>query len=206
MTKLIRNGTTTTCYFGSTQVSSAKILCKIVEEKGQRAFIGKSCHNRFFSSNSQPTAECLKETEEVIKFIQNLNLDRIRPTVTPSSVPGCDSELLFGLGELAKRNDCLIQTHLSESQDVVKDAKKFFLEFPDEAAVLENHRLLTSNAIMAHCVHVDAHGRRLMLENRAGIAHCPLSNYRIPSNNRLQSKIFYMQVTGCIIRFKSVFS
>lgn len=114
---------------------------------------------------------------EVLQYIKSLNVDRIQPAVTPGFVPGCDSELMFDLGALAETYNCFIQTHASECKEEVNEVKKLHPEHPNEASVLETHRLLVPNSILAHCVHINEDERKLILKNQAGIAHCPLSNY-----------------------------
>lgn len=39
--RTLNTGTTTSCYFSSLHLSSAKVLAKVCYEFGQRAFIGK---------------------------------------------------------------------------------------------------------------------------------------------------------------------
>ena len=43
----------------------------------------------------------------------------LQPVVTPRFVPSCSRDLMTGLGELARRLDLPVQTHISESRGEV---------------------------------------------------------------------------------------
>jgi cytosine/adenosine deaminase-related metal-dependent hydrolase len=49
------------------------------------------------------------------------------PVITPRFVPNCDQELLEGLGDLVKKYDVRVQTHLSECwPEVIKNLLSIF--------------------------------------------------------------------------------
>lgn len=80
----------------------------------------------------ESTESALKDTEDFIAYTQRRARETafphlVQPVVTPRFVPTCSHELLSGLGKLAEKYDCMIQSHLSESID---EAWKKYLENP----------------------------------------------------------------------------
>lgn len=73
---MLRNGTTTASYFASAHLLATKILATTVADKGQRAFVGKvnmmvNCPENYRESSVE---ESLRETEELILYIRNLQV------------------------------------------------------------------------------------------------------------------------------------
>ncbi len=68
---------------------------------------------------SETTSDSLADTEAFIKWVQQLQDDKIHAVVTPRFVPTCTPELLRGLGQLAAHFNTPIQSHISESFDEV---------------------------------------------------------------------------------------
>ena len=97
-----------------------------------------------------------KATEDFIQYTQSqaARSDRwpylAQPVVTPRFLPTCSVELLRGLGQLAERYQCMIQSHMSESIDEVEFAQSLFGQM--DAEVFSTFGLLTGTSVMAHCV------------------------------------------------------
>ena len=142
-------GTTTAVYFATLHEQPCKTLVDIVQDKGQRALIGKVCMDRHSPANYiQSTAENLRQAENVIQYIHQTKGQRPRrrkrpadddddstsstspvlplilPLVTPRFIPTCSPALLTGLGQLAAKYDCHITSHISESVDEVAFSKQ----------------------------------------------------------------------------------
>jgi len=64
----------------------------------------------------------------------------VEPVITPRFLPSCSDTLLTGLGALAAKYDCHIQSHCSESHWVVDYGKERFGD--TDAAVFERFGLL----------------------------------------------------------------
>lgn len=73
----------------------------------------------------ETTEDAKRDAEEFIKFVsEELDDPLITPVVTPRFVPACTAELMQHLGEVSKKYDVPVQSHLSESLaeiDWVKD-------------------------------------------------------------------------------------
>lgn len=71
------------------------------------------------------------------------------PTITPRFALSCSKDLLKQLGDIAKRNDAHIQSHISENLQeiqVVNDIfKSSYAEAYDEAGLLTNKVVIRYN-------------------------------------------------------------
>ncbi|KAH8106805.1 Metallo-dependent hydrolase [Cristinia sonorae] len=198
--RIIDNGTTTCCYYGTLHLEGTKVLADIVHQYGQRGFVGKCNMDR----NSpeyyvEPSAkESLLRTEELITYIRSLPSGShattpnalVQPVLTPRFAISCTSDLLTSLGELAASDPSLtIQTHISENASEIAFTKSLFppTSLPGQtsettyAGVYDAFGLLRSNTILAHAVHLEDSEVELIKERNAGISHCPTSNFNLRS-------------------------
>ena len=128
----------------------------------------------------------LRDTEAFIQYIMK-DLENgilyekglLFPVITPRFLPSCSENLLKGLGELASKYNLPIQSHISESKDVMKICSLLRDAYQGSTRDLEVfHRcsLLTKKTVLAHGVHLNSNERAILSENGSSIAHCPLSN------------------------------
>ena len=128
-------------------------------------------------------AQALKDTEATVAHMLKIDpgRDTISPIVTPRFAPSCSSQLLQGLGDLAKMQDLPIQTHISENPSECALVASLFPAHPHYAGVYEAHGLLTPRTVLAHAVHLSASERKLVKKRGCGISHCPVSNTSLSS-------------------------
>lgn len=179
--RTLSNGTTTASYFATNHKESSLILAREVAKKGQRAFVGK------VSSDCCSPDDYVEETgaslQNNIAFIENvlaLNNNLIQPIVTPRFAVSCGIELMTGLGELAKRYDLHIQTHVSESLNEVEFVNEKY-QSKNYTSVYESASLLTNKCVLAHGVHLEDAELELLKKYGTSIAHCPTSNTNLRS-------------------------
>ena len=131
--------------------------------------------------------EAIRETNLLIDYIRDP--DRcsdgheplIQPVLTPRFALNCSDELLDSLGCLAKSDLTLrIQTHISENKDEVADTLDRF-QAESYAEVYEKFCLLRENTILAHAVLLSDFEVALIKDKKAGISHCPTSNFNLTS-------------------------
>ena len=68
--------------------------------------------------------QAVEDTMETVRFCRGLELGKadqgkdglVSAIVTPRFAPSCSEELLMRLGELARREDLPVQTHVSENE------------------------------------------------------------------------------------------
>ncbi|TPX46101.1 guanine deaminase, partial [Synchytrium endobioticum] len=173
---LIRNGTTTAVYFATIHLETSKILADLCALYGQRAFVGKVAMDQNGQNDYVETTEgSLRDTEAFIQYVLNNNNNLVRPIITPRFIPSCSSELLTGLGKLAKKYDIAIQSHISESDDEVSHT--FQTQRQSDAQIFNSHNLLTNKCIMAHGVKLTSEDVDLLVSKNTSVSHCPLSNH-----------------------------
>ncbi|KAI5851880.1 hypothetical protein BZA05DRAFT_398133 [Tricharina praecox] len=177
--RLLRNGTTTALYFASNHLAASLILAETCAKYGQRALVGKTCSDQLLPEDYvETTAGSLADTEVFVKSVYERHGRNglVMPVVTPRFVPTCSLELLQGLGEIAEKYSCHIQTHAAESVDQVALVRSQHPELARDIAILASCKLLTSKTVLAHCTHLHDSEARTMAQTGAAIASCPYSN------------------------------
>ncbi|EMD38285.1 hypothetical protein CERSUDRAFT_113456 [Gelatoporia subvermispora B] len=207
--RFIDSGTTTCCYYGSLHLDSTKALADIVHASGQRAFVGKCNMNRnspdyYVEPSAQDSMQATRDLISHIRALPPKHPQRsekpnaadalVQPVLTPRFAISCTPELLTSLGELAASDRSLaIQTHISENESEVVFTKSLF---PPEllrcaphpihgsvtyAGVYEAYGLLRENTILAHAVHLEPKEVEIIKRTKAGVSHCPTSNFNLRS-------------------------
>lgn len=169
----ISSGTTTTCYFGSHDMTVCKILFDVLHLEGQRAFVGHvlmdiNCPPEMISSD----VNCYKELEE---YISGKAL--LKCIGTPRFALTSSKEQMKAISSLAP----LIQSHLSENKEEVLQVKMLYPDEKNYLSVSDSCGLLSPGTIMAHCIYLDDDELSLMFEKGVSVAHCPNSNYSLNS-------------------------
>ena len=179
--KLLANGTTSAMYFGTIHNESTLELAKICANLGQRGFVGKvvmddeTMNPDFYRDNS--TKESIENTERFINDVQKLSKNvpqGVYPVITPRFVPSCTDDALLELGKLAKKYNCYVQSHCSESDW----EHNFVLERfgKRDSEVLKHFGLLTDKSIMAHGNFINSEDAEIFKKNKSSVYHCPISN------------------------------
>ena len=178
---LLANGTTSAMYFGTIHNEATLELAKICASYGQRGFVGKVVMNDktmnpdFYRDNS--TKEAIENTEKFIIDVQTLAKDvfqGVYPVITPRFVPSCTDNALLELGKLAKKYNCYIQSHCSESDWEHNFVINRFGKRDSE--VLDQFGLLTDKSIMAHGNFIDSDDADIFKKKKSSVCHCPISN------------------------------
>ena len=178
---LLANGTTSAMYFGTIHNEATLELAKICASYGQRGFVGKvvmddkTMNPDFYRDNS--TKEAIENTEKFIIDVQTLAKDvfqGVYPVITPRFVPSCTDNALLELGKLAKKYNCYIQSHCSESDWEHNFVIDRFGKRDSE--VLDQFGLLTDKSIMAHGKFIDSDDADIFKKKKSSVCHCPISN------------------------------
>ncbi|XP_014246516.1 guanine deaminase isoform X2 [Cimex lectularius] len=178
----LKCGTTTACYFSTIFKNNSKLLAEIVRRKGQRALIGKvNMNQNSVLDYFEETDESLKETEEFVKDVFELNSSLVEPVITPRFAISCDKDLLKKLGSLAEKYDLYVQSHISENLEEIKLTMELFPDCANYADVYDKAGLLTNKTILAHGVHLLDDELLLLSRRGTAIVHCPNSNTYLKS-------------------------
>lgn len=178
---LLANGTTAAMMFGTIHFDANMTLAKEVVSQGLRGFIGQVVMDNpdqtpdYYRNSSAKAA--LQSTENFIQAVlkmQSRTGQTITPVITPRFVPSCTDEALVGLGQLARRYNLPVQSHLSESNWEHGYAIERFGQH--DTTVMDHFGLLTDRAVMAHGTQLTPGDWQVLRERRTAIAHCPISN------------------------------
>lgn len=185
--KTLSLGTTTASYFATIDVEATNILATLALEKGQRAYLGRTCQdNQEYNPDyyrDESTEAAINKTWQSINFIQSLDPsgDLVAPIVTPRFAPSCTNESMTALGEIANKTGVRLQMHIAENVREVALVAEMYPEQHSYAAVYDAHHLLTNRTILAHGVHLTDEEMDLIAERGSGVSHCPSSNSALGS-------------------------
>lgn len=180
--ELVLEGTLNAVMFSSVHKEATQLLFDMVHDAGIRAFIGKVNMDRNTSKRLQEdTEKSLQDTEELLIEFQTL-YPEVKPIITPRFIPTCSDELLRGLGELAKKYQVPVQSHVNENPCEIEWVKELN---PDSTSYAEEYNKYglfgQTKTIMAHCIYNTENEVELLKKNGVFIAHCPDSNMNLSS-------------------------
>ena len=182
----LKNGATSRAVvFATIHTPATILLMELLEDAGLVSFVGKVNMDR----NSPPllieesASKSLKDTEKWIREA-SLKFKKSKPILTPRFTPSCTDELMEGLGQLQRKYNLPVQSHLSENKGEIAWVKELSPESSCYADTYNQYGLFggdTINTIMAHCVWSEGIEESLLKENKVLVAHCPNSNINLAS-------------------------
>ena len=179
---LIQSGTLTAGVFGTIHPNAVR---EMFEECNIRAIIGKV----MMDQNSIP--EFTENTQDSLEEADTLCEEfGARHAITPRFAMTCSGELMRGAAMLATKYDAIIQTHLSENDDVVDETAKLFPEAKNYTDVYFRAGLLGPRTIVAHAIHCSDEEFDVLKKTGTKIAHCPTSNVALKSGRMPVEKVF----------------
>lgn len=183
VSRTLKNGTTTACYFATIHTDSSLILADIANYFGQRAFVGKVCmdKNEIYPEYKEDTSTCLAETKRFVKKLLDKKYPRVNPIITPRFALSCTEKLMSELSNIAADWDIPIQSHISEAKEEVLSVKAMYPHRENYSKVYESNKLLTRKTVMAHGCLLSNEELDIFKVNGAAISHCPNSNISICS-------------------------
>lgn len=176
--KLIKTGVTFFAALHSSQGTIGKSLDSVasaVEKAGMRAFIG------FEATERNTRAEGARGMEENIRFLENIQKKGVRDSFIRGMVGLAASftasdELLRHGKRVANRFDVPILMSAAEGKvDPYHNLKNF------GKRTIERFRdvgILSSNTVLANCIHVNKDELSILERSGAKVAHNPMSNMR----------------------------
>ena len=173
VTELLRQGTFHASLFTTIHYDASDYLFRALADKGMYAYVGKV--NMDMNSPEylcETTEESLKETERFLAEHQGKGT--VQPILTPRFAPTCSEPLMKGLGELAAKYHCGLQTHLVESQAEVKWTLELFPDYGSDAEIYERNGLLEHGpSIFAHYIFPSQADLDIIRKAGSVTVHCP---------------------------------
>ncbi len=183
--RTLQNGTTMASYFTTINSESTKIFADLIKKLGQKALIGNVCMNQnspsyYIQKNDE---ESINETQNLIDYCSKIDpsKDLITPIITPRFAPSCTESLLKKLGNISKKTNLPIQTHVSENRDEIAWVKNLFPNYDSYTDIYYKNNLLNDKTILAHAIYLSEDEKNLIQKQKSSISHCPISNSSITS-------------------------
>lgn len=180
---LHRGATTRASIFATLHTPATHILMDLVEKSGVKAYIGKVNMDRNSPDDlRETTEESAQATERWICDCKDAYRN-VMPILTPRFIPSCTDELMQKLGELQRKYNLPMQSHLSENRSEIAWVSELHPDTKCYGEAYEKYGMFggACPTIMAHCVHPNEAELELMDKNGVFIAHCPQSNMNLSS-------------------------
>ena len=179
---LWRFGTMRVVAFASVHLESTRLLMRLLDEAGMGGRVGKVNMNRNCPEGLQESVDdAVKACDTLVEEFERED-SRVRPIVTPRFIPSCTPELLKACGEMARRYQLPVQSHLSENHDEIAWVKELEPESRHYADAYDRYGLLGQTpTVMAHCVWTDGDELEMLRQRGVMVAHCPTSNFNVAS-------------------------
>jgi len=128
-----------------------------------------------------PDAETFEDALQLCRrFIEHWNgHPLIQPAVAPHAWYTATPELLLACADLARAFDVPLHTHVSETK--LEADNSVNQNHMSVVTWLEQHGILDTKLLAAHCVHIDEEDMFSLRRAGAGVAHCPSSNLKLAS-------------------------
>lgn len=178
---LWRFGTMRSVVFATVHKDATRLLMQLYKEAGMSALVGKVDMNRNCPEALCETVEdAIRDNEALIAEYKDDEL--VRPIITPRFIPSCSPELLQACGELARKYQLPVQSHLSENRNEIAWVQELEPESRNYGDAYNRYGLFGDTpTIMAHCVWTAGEELELMRRNQVMVAHCPTSNLNLAS-------------------------
>lgn len=181
---LQNSATTRAVIFGTIHIPATDLLMELLEATGLKTYVGKvNMDQNSPDYLTEKNAEAALENTAVWLSKIKDKYPNTRPILTPRFAPTCTGSLLEGLGNLQKKYELPVQSHLSENLSEINWVKELFPWSTCYGDVYDHYGLFGKDAktVMAHCVYSSDEEVRLMKKNQVYIAHCPQSNINLSS-------------------------
>lgn len=173
--KMIEKGTTTAVVYTSIHPEACDIAFEVAEQKGIRAFIGKTMMDiNSPDILSDSTEKNIKDSLELAHKWHGKG--KMQYIFTPRFAISCSFDLMKKTAEIASSDGYFIQTHLAENRGEIEIIQKMYPDSSSYTNVYKKAGILTDKSILAHCIYLNEDDTADLCESGAIVAHCPNSN------------------------------
>lgn len=183
---LLSFGTTSICAYATVHHDATRAAIDAIAASGMRAMVGQVLMDRNAPAElCRPAQQLLREAASLTESTRALVAStgaRVEHSINPRFAISCTPELLGGSGDLVRRLDAPMQTHLSESRAECELIARLFSGRP-YAGVYEDAGLLGPRSIFAHGIWLDEAEAATLASTKSLIAHCPTANTFLQSGD-----------------------
>lgn len=179
--QLLSVGTTSFVGYATVHHESARRALDCTARRGLRAIVGQVLIDQEApDSMLRDASECIKETESLLNDWpsqpeQRAAGNRVSTAVTPRFAITCSEGLMKAAGDLAKKHDAYVQTHLAEMLPELEAVANLH-GGPDYTSVYHRAGLLSPRTLLGHCIYLSDDERTLIADTGSVAAHCPTAN------------------------------
>jgi guanine deaminase len=179
---LISQGTTCAAIYSSSHPGATEVLFATLARRGLRADTGLTLMDRHAPDALLRSADdALAASLVLLERWHGHDRGRLRLSIVPRFAISCTPELMRAAAELAQAHELLIQSHISENTDEIRETLALFSEASDYLDVYERCGLIGARTILAHCIHLSEHEWSRCVQHDLAVAHCPDSNFFLGS-------------------------
>lgn len=177
----LRNGITTACVYCSVHPHSADILFEEAEALGLRLAAGKVLMDRNAPNGLRDSAQ--SAYDDSLALIRKWHgRGRLLYAITPRFAPTSSADQLAAAGALWREHpDCLMQTHIAETEAEVAWIRELFPDRGNYLDVYDHHGLCGRGAVFGHGIWLGDDELQRLHAADAAISHCPTSNFFLGS-------------------------
>jgi len=177
----LRNGITTSCVYCSVHPHSADILFEEAEALGLRLAAGKVLMDRNAPHGLRDSAR--SGYDDSLALIRKWHgRGRLLYAITPRFAGTSSAEQLAAAGALWREHpDCLMQTHIAETEAEVAWIRELFPDRGNYLDVYDHHGLCGRGAVFGHGIWLGDDELQRLHAADAAISHCPTSNFFLGS-------------------------
>ncbi|MFQ6060182.1 MAG: amidohydrolase [Thermoplasmata archaeon] len=128
--------------------------------------------------------ELLTKVMKLVRKVQSLNCDRVKPALGPHAVYTVSKQSLERISEISEDEDILIHFHLSETKEEVANCIKEYGKSP--VSFLSEIGFLGPRLIAAHSVWLDEKEIETLARADVKISHNPVSNMKLAVGRAIQ--------------------
>ena len=176
--------------FATIHTKATLILMDLLEKSGLVSMVGKVNMDRNCppSLREKSASSSIAATEEWLAACTGNNAYKnTKPILTPRFIPSCSDKLMKKIGELQKKYNLSVQSHLSENRKEIEWVRDLRPESSGYGAAYKDNDLFGSDencnvpTLMAHCTWSDDDEITLMAQRQVYAVHCPQSNTNLSS-------------------------
>jgi guanine deaminase len=179
---LIAQGTTCAAIYSSSHPGATEVLFATLARRGLRADTGLTLMDRHAPDALLCSAkDALAASDGLLERWHGYDRGRLRLSIIPRFAISCTPELMREAAEFARAHALLIQSHISENRDEIRETLALFPGTHDYLEVYEHYGLVGARTILAHCIHLSEHEWSRFVQHDVAVAHCPDSNFFLGS-------------------------
>ena len=170
---MLRNGTFHAAVYATLHVPASRILAEIMEKKGLRGYVGKV--NMDVNSPEYLCEDTKRSLHDAEDFVASFaSGSPVKPILTPRFAPTCSREQICGLGRIAAKYGCGMQSHIVESRWEAAEAVRLFPECTCDTEIYEKAGLLDNGPnLLGHFIFPSEADISIAKKHACTAVHCP---------------------------------